>query len=351
MNEFSVNQNIVAAKVFLNAFGYNLDDNFDLLSYCLKYNGLGDSYFKDGKVSINVKGDDISFRVYDKNDNDVGEVYIKNGKIIIDVKHDDTILKASYKIPKVTYGCWNNQIHFHLKNNGNETQGDYKLECLASVETGILCNCSVELTCKTKDNVENKIEIFNNGTFFRTVINNQDKHEDITVNIWDDWDPHYYAHIVTKGEMDENGNYPYQVNSVIGNELGKDGKTGNIIFFMSKKEYDKEIAQYNVQIPRNKEDSNYQELIRIADNMRCFDPKIFDNIYMLQEPMMIGNTSVLQNLLSTCLDNYPNDVIYALLGIRKNNKFYQDNASTLVEAYFGTEEKSDFPKLLKQFKK
>lgn len=326
MTELSAKQNTVAAKIFLNTFGYVLDESIKYLTFYIKP------------------------KIYNKEGKDIGELYFRGNVAYIVVNDGDIKLMASYKLPKVAYGCWDNRISFSLNNSGNQIDGNYIIKCSCSIETNINCTCSVDLTCKTKNGDEHKMEIFSNGSFFRVCSFNGDRKEDINVNVWNEWDPCYYTHRITKGIMDSTGNYPYYSNVILGSQLEKDDSEENLIFVSEKKEYSNIIEQHQVTCIKNPGDTDSDKLIRIGNNMRCFDPKLFDQIYMLQEPMMIGKTSVLQNIISICLDKYPNNIVYAMLGIRKIDTFYQDNVCNLKDAYFGTPEKSEFAKILKNFK-
>ncbi len=325
MTELSAKQNTIAAKIFLNTFGYVLDESIKYLTFYLRP------------------------KIINKDGNNVGELYFRGNVAHIVVNDGSIKLNASYKLPKVSGGCWQNDINFSLNNDGDKITGNYLLSCAVSDELGLLTDVGVSLKCKTKDNEEINLDLFNKGKFFYSQVVGANM-EEVIVNIWDQVDPCFYTHTISSGEKDDLGIYKNQIKSLIGRDLSR-VKEHNRITYANITLVDKEIVAYNHKAIQIKNDSYYEKLIEIADYMRVFDGKAIDAIYMLQKHIRVGKISLLQNLCTVCYDQFPDNVIYALLGIKKDPSIYQDDVSNLTEAYFGKEEKTDFPKILKNYKK
>ena len=68
--------------------------------------------------------------------------------------------------------------------------------------------------------------------------------------------------------------------------------------------------------------------------MQDLDPDMFKKIKKLREILLIGDISLLDNLISVCYDSYTDEELCALLGVNRQKMNYQNGADSLVNSYF-----------------
>lgn len=77
-------------------------------------------------------------------------------------------------------------------------------------------------------------------------------------------------------------------------------------------------------------------LIQIGKLMQENDSSMYDRIANIRNRLTSGDVSLLDSFISVSLDNYDNEVIEALLGLKRESLEYQGQSRELKNIYFGT---------------
>ena len=127
-NELSLKQNLCAARVFLNIFGFYLED-ID---------------------SINL---DSFIKLYNKDNYEVGYLYFDADDIIIKANYTSGYLKASYKKanissykdslnPKKIYKEWSHKINFNIFDSYSKNiRGEFLVTASTDNQSNKKCSC------------------------------------------------------------------------------------------------------------------------------------------------------------------------------------------------------------------
>ena len=84
--------------------------------------------------------------------------------------------------------------------------------------------------------------------------------------------------------------------------------------------------------------------------MLAIYPYVYTRIREVRDALIIDDISLFDNLVSVCCDNYTDDEIENLIGLRRKRMIYQDGANTLVDSYFGIGKSNTFFPIEKQQK-
>ncbi len=76
--------------------------------------------------------------------------------------------------------------------------------------------------------------------------------------------------------------------------------------------------------------------------MRQLDPAMFRKIEKLRQVLFIDDISLLDNLISVCYDNYTDEELSSILGVKRQPMNYQDGSNSLINSYFGIDKNSYF---------
>lgn len=346
----SLMQNICAGRIFLNTFGFILENVNDVNEFSI-------------------------LKIYDKNMNEVGKLYFNNGKVIINTKYEDCILDANYDISKM-YGFideesntfklvigsfmkpgvkafieWKTSIDFKITSNDNTYSGNFFINNSMDTEFGIDCTCHVLMNCEIPEIKEMTLKVMEDGEVFGVNMRYDDIKEKIAI-MPSDWLNGFIRHDIKKGEWNnEISSYPYRMYAGIFNGAEVGENKDKLHVFLKENKNENTITYHNEMIPKiSVEENSVESIIQKGLLMKKLDPKMFDKIKLLKELLLIGDISILDNLFSVCYDSYSDEELEALLGIKRNKMIYQNGADNLIESYFGIGTESQFLSIEQQKK-
>lgn len=320
MNEkyLTLEQNICAARVFLNTFGLILENTSEVNEFS-------------------------KIKIFDKKLNTVGELHFNNNKVIMLANYNDSMLEASFDIAKIwgfvdrecgnaLFGQWSSKIAFQIqKTNNIKLSGEFLIGCSADSEYGITCSCHPLINYKGPKKGNIILKILRDGSIFRLEIVAGENYEVINIRPWD-----CLLHDIKKGKYDEEKHsYPYRKYAGIfnGAEIGENKDKLHV--FLNEQEYHNQLAFRN-EFPQKVGDDNSREiLLQKGELMKDLDPNMFEKINELREVLSIGDISLLDNLVSVCYDSYTDEELSALLGVNRQKMIYQNGADSLVNSYYG----------------
>ena len=326
----TLKQNLPAARVFLNTFGFTLEESKDINEFS-------------------------RIKIYDKEMNAVGELYFDNGKVIINAKYNNHVLNANYEIAKIKgftdiendnalFGEWFSKINFQIENNEDiKINGEFSLINIADTQFGSSCTAHALLNCKGTNNENITIQILREGLEFGFVIKDHEYTETLNIRLWDPVNG-FILHDIRK-KYDEQKGYPYRKYAGVFH-----GNENNLHVFSTEDEYNNNLSQYSKFVP--KEDNYTTEVIQKGLLMQQLDDSVIKKINYLRSVLLIDDTPLLDNLISVCYDSYTDEELYALLGINRVKMTYQNGKDNLKDSYFGSEFQSQEKqnRLLKEIK-
>lgn len=324
----TLEQNACAARVFLNTFGFVLDNINEL-----------DEYSK--------------IKIYDKSMNTVGQLYFDNGKVIMTAKYSNSTLMASYNIAKIftfcdkecdnaLFGEWSSKINFQIQNNENTNiNGEFLIESTIDTQFGISCLCHPLINYQIPNKGNISIKILRNGLTFGVEIISENYEETIHIRPWDDLNG-YIKHIIKKGEYERNKGYPYRKYAGIFAGGSCDEYKDKLHIFLEEYEYDNILCFHNEFVQKTNKNTISEELIQKGRLMQNLDNSLTEKVNELKKLFLIDNISILDNLISVCYDSYTDEVLNALLGVERKNVVYQDGKENLRDSYFEIGKESHF---------
>ena len=312
----TLEQNVCAARIFLNTFGFILEDVGDVNEFS-------------------------KIKIYDKSMNEVGELYFNNGQVIMNAKYSESKLTASYNIAKIfgfidiesddaLFGQWSSKIDFQIENSDYNIKGEFLVANTADSQFGIGCKCHPLLTLNIPYRGDITLKILRDGCAFYFEFNTENYNEMIEFKPISE----YIRHVITKGEYNQaKHQYPYRKYVGVFNaaECGEDKDKLNM--FLSE-EQKGEILNYRRELVKKVDKNNYIELnIQRGLLMQQLDGDMLEKVQLLREIFTIDGISLLDNLISVCYDSYTDEELVALLGTKRPTPIYQDGTKTLTNSY------------------
>ena len=333
----TLEQNLCAARIFLNTFGFRLEDIEEIDAF-------------------------THIKIYDKNMNSVGELHFDNGKVIITAKYNDGTLNASYNLAKIRgfidyesnnalYGEWSSNIEFKIQNSKNTNiSGEFLINTSIDSQFGISCTCHPLLKYEVPNQGNITIKILRDGLTFGAEINSNNYSERINVRPWDSING-FLLHEIRNGEYNPKTGFPYRkyVGIFNGGDLGETKETLRV--FLLEEENNKELNHHSEYVPKITISNPEDELVQKGMLMKKIDDSTFRKIREIKELLLIDDISLLDNLISLCTDSYTNEEIQALLGIERKPLTFQDGSKELTRSYFGLEKTNPFSISQEQQKK
>lgn len=323
----TLEQNTCAARIFLNTFGLTLENTSDI-------NELK------------------KIKIFDKNTNEVGELHFANGKVIMSANYNNSVLDASFDITTVwaiadienkneLFGQWSNKIIFELKKqNDIKLSGELEIASTADSEYGITCFCRPLIKCEVPNKGSIALKMSWNNKLFELKTTSLDYNETINIMPWDN-NNGFIKHIITKGKY-ANERYEHEYKKYMGIFPAGKRNEDKLHIFLKETERDKQINCINEFIPKNDDDNSEELVIQKGMLMQDLDPDMFATIKGLRQLLLIGDISLLDNLVSVCYDRYTDKQLKALLGLNRKKMNYQDGADSLINSYFGIGKNSCF---------
>ena len=330
----SIAQNVCAARVFLNAF------NLILESY--------------SNINENSK-----LKIFDKNLNEVGKLFFDRDKVIIESKYYTGNLNASYYMAKSFSGIdyeedaicveWSNSIMFeYASDNNTKLSGKFWIDCSADSKFGIKCLCHPLI--KYEDSKIGKLTllILTDGRIFGVDIVNGNYNEIIDIMPWDELNG-FICHDIKDGIRQRGIHAPYHMRAGIFS--GGIKYQDKLHIYLKEEKDDKILAfrsEFSSKVETDKKDSA-EDIIQKGLLMQEIDSLMFEQIQNLNNMLVIGDTPLLNNLIGICYDEYSDNEVEALLGIKRTTFFYQDGSDNLTDAYFKTG--SEIPFISNEYQK
>lgn len=321
------NQSIRGAIIFLNTFGLKLEE-LDTITETSKlkiFNGrneeVGHLTFNDEKIVINTNS---SF-----------------GKITANYAVPEAIGFRDFECGNALFVQWQNNIHYEIEQAENiRFNGDFFVDCTNDPEFGIICKCHTLLNCWQDGKNIMTLKLLLDGITFGIEMTNGDLNEIIELTPFNSFNG-YIKHQIIKGDYDqEKGGYPYFKYAGIIRKSDSEPEKLKALSF--EKEYDKpKSRQYNYYHKVGM-DEEIESVIQKGLLMQQLDPTMTSKIKQLKSSLTIDEISLLDNIISVCLESYSDDEIKALLGIERVGMRYQNNTNNLKDAYYGTGKDNKF---------
>lgn len=318
----TLEQNTCAARIFLNTFGFTLENVDDV-------NELS------------------KIKIFDKAMNEVGELHFDNGRVIMSASYNNSMLEASFDIAKMwgfvdrecgnaLFGQWSSKIAFQVqKSNNVKLSGEFLIGSSADSEFGLSCLCHPLINCEIPERGNIILKILRDGSTFSLEIVAGENYEVIDVRPWD-WLNGFLLHDIKKGQYDEEKHaYPYRRYAGIFNGAERGENKDKLHVFLNEEEYRIQLAFRNEFPPKVGDDNSKETLLQKGRLMQDLDPDMFERIKKLREVLSIGDVSLLDNLISVCYDSYTDEELSALLGLNRKRMNYQNGADNLVKSYYG----------------
>jgi len=327
----TLEQNICAARIFLNTFGFTLEDVAELNEFS-------------------------KIKIYNKSMNEVGQLHFSDGKVVMIARYNQGTLTASYNIAKISgfvdiesnnalFGQWSSKIDFQIENNNNNITGEFLVTNTIDSQFGISCRCHTLMTLNIPGKGDVTLRILRDGCVFHFEINTENYNETIEFKPISE----FIRHIITKGEYSQTkGQYPYRKYVGVFNaaEVGEDKDKLNM--FLSE-EQNGSILNYRRDLVKKVDEDNYRQMnIQRGLLMQQLDSDMLEKVQLLRKTFTIDGVSLLDNLISVCYDGYTDEELVALLGIKRPAPIYQDGASNLIDSYFGIGKENKFLTLEQQ---
>ena len=318
------------AKIFLNTFGFILEENTNEI-----------------------------LNIYDKNNNIVGKLNKIDNRINISVEYNGLLLEADYYIPKIIsfvdfeddnqlYGQWSSEIFFILKKDNIKMNGEFLISSSLDSEFGHRCVCHPIIRCILDGQVEIDVEILRNGNTFGLNFKTFNTKESIQIKPYDDMNG-YIIHDILYGTYDfTRSSYPYRKYS--GVFPSSSNEPNKLHAFLHENKYNECIDFKEKKVDKIKPDTCSESIIQKGNLMKELDPKMYKEIKTLLQLFRLEDILLLDNLISVCYDSYTDEEIYALLGIKRKPFVFQNGQTKLKNAYFYNKEQEDKSSSLKMIK-
>lgn len=315
MNEkiMSYENSLRDARIFLNTFGFILEDK--LLE---------------------------KLNIFDKDGNIVGYLSKDDNRINISVDYNSMLLEASYCLPNILafvdvedndqlFGQWNSEIHFILKTDKLNMNGEFLLSSSMDSEFGSRCVCHPIIRCDLGNLGKIEFEILRNGNTFGLKFITHNLKESINIRPFDDLNG-YIKHDILYGEYDfTRSSFPYRRYS--GVFTGGESEKDKLHVFLHEEKYRESLDFKNAFIEKVIGNS-ISAVIQKGNLMKELDSDMYKKINVLYQVLMIEDFSFLDNLISVCYDSYTDEELFALLGIKRRKFVYQSGETNLKDAYF-----------------
>ena len=312
METLTREQNLAAAKVFLNIFDLTLEDTD-----------------KINEVT--------SLEIY--NPNPVGTLNFTDNKITISVDSLDGKLEANYDFANIftistgenglSSKEWSNNIKFSYDiNNGVKLTGDFLIGACIDDEFGLTCLCQPLLSCEIADKEKVNISMFRNQKFFDLQSIKENYQEEISV----DKDTNLIIHNISQ---DTNQSKTNVVAYSRYYKHKEEDENKQYLGVRSIKYKDGKAIRYNQQSIPAISDSQYDNFIQQCKMLHELDPSISNKIKNLQRNLIIHGVPVLDNIFNVCYDGYSNLDLQTIFNTEISHFTYQDYAENLKDSYFG----------------
>lgn len=321
----TLEQNTCAARIFLNTFGFILEDAQEINEFS-------------------------KIKIYDKSMNEVGQLYFDNRKVMMTAKDNNKCLMASYDIAKLfrlidtecdnaLFAKWSSKINFQIKNNNDyNINGEFLIDNVADSQFGISCQCHPLININLSNKADINLKLLRNGCVFFFEFDTENYNETIEFNIISE----YIRHVIKKGKLNQEGYCSYKKYIGIFNAAEAGENKDKLLVFLTE-EQNEEILNYKSELVHKADSNDYMKMnIQRGLLMQKLDNDMLEKIQLLRQILTIDGVSILDNLISICYDNYTDEELVALLGTKRPAVVYQNGAENLTNSYFGIGTKNKF---------
>ena len=292
-------QDSYADIVFLNTFGLTLESVDDVT--------------QSSKI-----------KVFDK-DNVAGYLYFDNDKVIIDATYNNgDVLKASYNMPerdndKISGKC-HTKIDFQVKkNNSMKLSGKLMISSLITHDHYTQCSCASLIEYKIPGKEKAILKMNQGLTSFCFESNYSNRNERIHIEYIGD-----FLHDIKSGECVDTYHYrKFAVVNLLGEELHS---------FLCEEKNGKKLKFVNNFSPANT--NNQYSFLQKGMMMGELDPSMYKKVKEIRKKLLIGNTSLLDNLVSVCYDHFSDEEVKASLGIERKSLNHQEDVHNIGNCSF-----------------
>lgn len=313
-------QNICAARIFLNTFGLTLENVSNVNEFS-------------------------KIKIFDKVMNEVGELHFDNDKVIMSAIHNNSVLDANFDMAKISgfvdlecgnaiFAQWLSKIAFQVeKQDRVKISGEFLIRSTVDSDFGISCLCHPLINCDLADKGNITLKIQRDDRTFGLKIASGSYNETIDIMPWDDMNG-YIKHVISNGEYDPK-RYKHEYRKYMGVFSAGRGDEDKLHVFLLETEWENQISYRNEFPLKAGDDKSEALIIQKGILMQDLDPAMFEKIKKLREVLTIGNVSLLDNLVSVCYDSFTDKELNALLGLNRQRMNYQNGADSLVKSYYG----------------
>lgn len=320
MNYLTPKQTACAARIFLNLFGFGLEENED--------------------IEENTK-----LKIYDKDNNIIGSYSLEDNKIVINAEYQGILLQASCNLPNVykypnygsdvvTHASWTSPFVFELiYPDRKRARGVIKFACSLDTEYGIRCTCHSEFSYIMDSNNTIRYQLFNDGNLFSVSQIDSGYHE--SINILAEYNE-FIGYSAQHQIIDRLPDGEYRKFATV-YELSSE-KDKVKVMLREYEEVDgneRKIASEDYEATKIDEKDCDLKLKQNLDMLKRVDPTVFDKIKRYSNIVKIGDTNLIENLAQASFDSYPDYLFEELFGFERDRFIYQDGAYGLKESYFG----------------
>ena len=305
------NKSINAMRIFLNVLGYTLDDEYNSKAIKIKNKDMkvvGKLYFDDKKAMVKIRDKYLSL-----------------------VSECDLSVSGDFNVHKIKY-----EMRTKKASKLNTIKGKMLLTATEYSTSEKNCTCGVDMMCTVPgiDNVS--IKVLSGGKLLGINIDSLGYSEKIEVNSSHDA---CIKHGITKTCVDmDKCEHTYRLHAGIYNSqmFGKYEDKLHIIVLETLD--DKTIRKDEDYIDKTLSDGTSELLMQKGALMRRLDHTMIERIQHVRNLLSINNTNILDNIISVCCEEYSDEELQVLFGIKKSDSIYQDGASNLTQAYFDEKE-------------
>ncbi len=311
-NYLPLSQTTQAAKILLNVFGLKLEESEEI-----------------EKEKI--------LKITNSKEEEVGFLNFQENLIYLEALSNFGLLKANYeyapiysfidyKRDKAEKFLWKHDIQFEVE---DKIQGNFLLECFMDTSLGYSCIAHPTLEYKVNDHEQIQLKFLNHQVFSIKILTDNQK-EEIDIMPYDKNSIRQLIHCITVGNWDyKKKGYPYRKYAGILKKGENNNKEIRSLVFLSR--YDKEDYYIEKIYARNSEDEK-EFTIQKGLLMKSIDTDMEKRVKEVKDKLTENGISLMDNLISICLDSYTDEEIQALLGLERKKE------STLTETYFNLKE-------------
>ncbi len=319
-------QNTCAARIFLNTLGLILENVSDINQFS-------------------------KIKIFDDKMQEVGITSFSDGVVNMHANYNGNILNAHFNLAKAyslidieekidLFGEWSSNISFELiRQNLPTLTGEILIKSSMDTEFGVSCRVHPIINFQIPSgNVT--LKLLRDGCIFELDIKKDNYHETIEIMPFDEING-FIKHVITNGEYNRE-RYQHEYRKYAGIFAAGKENDHKLHVFLLETNWDKQLNLINEYPTKVGNDDTREVVIQKGMLMQKLDYDMFNKIKQVKDILITDNVSILDNLISMCLNSYDDEQIKALLNLQTRPMKYQDGANNLIDSYFGIGKKKIF---------